>query len=206
MEVVFGPARLAFLGFGMRLQIVLHGVADFVEGGDEEFADDVVGESRRRRVDFVIHQRNEMLQLLPLFGRDVDAGMSAELQQQRHEVFHVDVHALQKVGRNHHHVPFERAVGCLDDVLRRDEKERVFMQYVVGQVDRDLGFAFGADTDDEGIDAAGEVERLQVGRSAVGDDEFLRRRIAVTCSGDEFAQREVGNGLGVFLRLGIHCF
>lgn len=51
----------------------------------------------------------------------------------------------------------------LEDILRAEDEDRIFLQPIFVQVERYAGFAFRADADDEGVDAAREPGKFPYG-------------------------------------------
>ena len=78
----------------------------------------------------------------------------------------------------------------LEDILRAEDEDRIFLQPVFVQVERYAGFAFRADADDEGVDAAREPENFHT-VVAAGREALPHQALAVVPGHfDELRQRE----------------
>ena len=157
-EIGLGPVVHGAFHFGMFREVVAEDVADLVDGCGDQAADDVGGVFGLFAVGLLFDQGDEVAQGAALVGAQLQTRVGCDSEEERHHVFRVDIEVAQELGGDNQHVALEVALCArfmsLDDVFRPEDEERILAQAIFVQVERYAGFAFRADADDEGVDAA----------------------------------------------------
>ena len=141
-------------------------------------------------------QGDETLHGLAFVVRDLQAGIGCKLQEQRQQVFRVDVDALEEVGRYGDGVYGQLFDGlALENAVGPADEQRVLFDPEFLEIEQPGAFAFGPDSDDERIDSTWIPECLQMGFGA-GGDAFTHypRPVCTSVYGDEFLKRKAGDG------------
>lgn len=164
LEVLLGPVVYRILYFGMLREVVVEDVPDLVDRRGDQPVDDVVREMGLLAPGFTLDLRDETAYRVAFLVRERQAGVGRELQEKLEQVFCVDVDAAQEIGRNDDYVGPEILLRLdLEDILRAEDEDRIFLQPVFVQVERYAGLPFRADADDEGVDAAREPGKFPYG-------------------------------------------
>ena len=190
----------------MLLHVVSQDVADLINRRRDQSADDLDRKIGFGTFEFLFDHRDEAAQRLAFGVGELHAVPRSELQEERHQVFGVDVDAAQEVRRDENDVCFEAVVGLhLQYVFRTEDEKRVFFQPVFLQVGGESRFAFGAYADDESVDASRKPENLHL-RRTVGGDAFSQQAGAFLAAGhgDQFVEGKAGDRS--FCVFAVHSF
>ena len=190
----------------MLLHVVSQDVADLINRRRDQSADDLDRKIGFATFEFLFDHRDEAAQRLAFGVGELHAVPRSELQEERHQVFGVDVDAAQEVRRDDEDMRLEAVVGLyLQDMLRSDDEERVLFQPVFFQVGGEGRFAFGSHADDESVEASRKPEYLHL-RGAAGGDAFPQRAGAFLAAGhgDQLAEGEAGDRS--FCVFAVHSF
>ena len=95
--MLFGTVVGRVFNFGMFREVVAEDLADLVDGSGDESPDDFGREFALRSLELLFDQGDETLQGLAFVVRDLQTGIGCKLQEQRQQVFRVDVDALDVV-------------------------------------------------------------------------------------------------------------